>query len=119
MELNKKFDLWLYVYGIIISIGIWLFAEYAFAVSFLIGFAASIFNYRLLSNSTRNALNRPVGSRQGYIVAQQLIRFMIYFVVLLGAYFLEQINIIYTFIGMLSVKIVMFVYILLKKEGNE
>jgi hypothetical protein len=119
MELNKEFDLWVYIYGAIVSIGIWVFAEYAMAVSFLIGFAASLFNYRMLTNSTRNALERPVGSRQGYIVFNQLIRFGIYFVVLLGAYLLKQVDIIYAFVGMLSVKIVMFVYILLKKEGNE
>lgn len=119
MELNKSFDKWLYIYGLIVFVGIIIFTQYNWAVSFLFGFSASVFNYRLLTNSTRNALERPVGSRQGYVVTSQLIRFAIYFVVLLGAAFVDQLEIIVTFLGMLSVKIVMFVYILLKKEGDE
>jgi len=48
-----------------------------------------------------------------------MLRFTVYFGILLGAAFVDNIEIILTFIGMLSVKIVMFVYILLKKEEDE
>lgn len=119
MELDKSFDRWLYIYGFIVSVALLIFAGLTWSMSFLLGLATAVFNYRLMTNSVRNSLELPEGSRMGYVFRGQMIRFAIYFVILLGAAFTEQIEIILTFVGMLSVKIVMFVYILLKKEGDE
>lgn len=119
MELNRTFDKWLYLYGLVVSACFWIFMNNLWAMSFLFGFATSAFNFRLLTHSTKQVLEMMEGTRQRFVASRTLIRFMIYFVVLLGAAFIDSIEIVGTFVGMLSVKIVMFVYILLKKEGDE
>ena len=119
MENDKNFTRWLYAYGLVAFIGILAFSTVFWAMSFLLGYITSVFTYRLMTLSVLKSLNRPEGTRLKYVMSQQMMRFAIYFVILLGAAFVDNIEIILTFIGMLSVKIVMFVYILLKKEGNE
>lgn len=119
MENENIFTRWLYAYGAIVFLGIFVFSTRYWAMSFLLGFVTSVYSYRLMSSSVRKSLDRPEGTRMKYVMSQQMLRFAIYFGILLGSTFIANIEIVLTFIGMLSVKIVMFTYILLKKEEDE
>lgn len=119
MENDKTFTRWLYAYGLVVFIGVLAFSTILWAMSFLLGFLTSGIMYRMMTLSVQRSLERPEGTRLKYVMSQQMLRFSIYFVILLGAALIDNIEIVLTFVGMLSVKIVMFVYILLKKEGNE
>lgn len=119
MENDRVFTRWLYAYGFFVTIGLVVFGSLEWAMSFLLGFTTSAFNFRLMTLSVQRSLLRPEGTRLRYVMSQQMLRFTIYFVVLLGSAFVDNIEIVLSFVGMLSVKIVMFVYILLKKEGDE
>ena len=98
---------------------LWFVFGSAYAQSYLLGAATSMLNLSLLIKSSRRALERPEGSRQGYIMSQQVVRMGLYIAVLIAAFLIDTDALGYLFLlfGLLSVKIVLVVYTLFK-GGN-
>ncbi len=94
------------------------FIKPIFVTSFILGTATTLFNYSILIKNIKVSLSREVGTRMGYSMSMQIIRFVIYGSILAVAYYDSRFFIIPTFIGMLSVKIVLFIYILIVRRGD-
>ncbi len=98
---------------------LWVLFGASYAQSYLLGAATSMLNLSLLIKSSRRALERPEGSRQGYIMSQQVLRMGLYFAVLIAAFFIgtDPLGYLALLFGLLSVKIVLVLYTL-SKGGN-
>ncbi|XMB86722.1 ATP synthase subunit I [Mycoplasmatota bacterium WC44] len=123
-NINYKVVPFVWAYGIVVIlvlyfVGINQGVDTKWAFSFGLGLATSLMNFSLMTKAVRNALNRPEGSRMSYLMMQQGLRYAIYLVIMLSVAFNNKYDLIVTFVGMLSVKIVMFLYILITKGGNE
>ncbi|QVK21537.1 ATP synthase subunit I [Mycoplasmatota bacterium] len=113
-----------WVYGLIVSLILYFVGknqgvETMWTISFALGLATSLMNFSLMTKAVRNALSRPEGTRMRYLMMQQGLRYFIYIAIMLSVAFNNKFDLIFTFIGMLSVKVVMFFYILIKKGGDE
>jgi hypothetical protein len=98
---------------------LWLLFGASYAQSYLLGAATSMLNLSLLIKSSRRALDRPEGSRQGFILSQQVLRMGLYIAVLVAAFFIgtDALGYLALLFGLLSVKIVLVLYTLFK-GGN-
>jgi hypothetical protein len=98
---------------------LWLLFGASYAQSYLLGAATSMLNLSLLIKSSRRALDRPEGSRQGFILSQQVLRMGLYIAVLVAAFFIgtDPLGYLTLLFGLLSVKIVLVLYTLFK-GGN-
>jgi hypothetical protein len=97
----------------------WILLGSQYAQNYLLGAATSMLNLSLLIKSSRQALERPEGRRQGYIMSQQVVRMGLYIAVLVAASFIgiDALGYLFLLFGLLSVKIVLVVYTLFK-GGN-
>lgn len=123
-SINYKVIPFVWVYGIIVTLVLYFVGknqgvDTKWAFSFALGLATSLMNFSLLTKAVRTALSRPEGTRMRYLMMQQGLRYAIYFVILLSVAFNNKFDLIVTFVGMCSVKLVMFLYILITKGGNE
>lgn len=105
--------------GFIVVPLLWVIFGAQFAQLYLLGAATSMLSLSLLIKSSRRALERPVGSRQGYIMSQQVLRTGLYIGVLIAAFYIgaEPLGYLFLLFGLLSVKIVLVLYTLYK-GGN-
>jgi len=105
--------------GIIVVPLLWWVFGANYAQSYLLGLATSMLNLSLLIKSSRQALERPQGRRQGYIMSQQVLRMGLYIGVLIAAFFIgtDALGYLFLLFGLLSVKIVLVLYTLFK-GGN-
>jgi len=127
-----------WAYGIVISLAIFFIGNvpsvynnytllgesegvlgYTWAISFALGLVTSLLNFSLMSKAVRSALEKPEHDRMRYLMMQQGLRYVIYLGIMVSVAFNDRFDLIFAFVGMLSVKIVMVIYILITKGGNE
>jgi hypothetical protein len=108
-----------WVLALVVTPLVWWLLNATYAQMYLLGLATSMLNLSLLIKSSRQSLMRPEGSRQGYVIAQQVIRYAIYLGVFVAALWLQIDSFGYLFLllGFLSVKLVLVLYTL-SKGGN-
>jgi hypothetical protein len=108
-----------WVLALIVTPLVWWLLNATYAQMYLLGIATSMLNLSLLIKSSRQSLIRPEGSRQGYVISQQVIRYAIYIGVFVAALWLQIDSFGYLFLlmGFLSVKLVLVLYTLFK-GGN-
>jgi hypothetical protein len=114
---NVAIGVW--VLAIVVTPLVWWLLGATFAQMYLLGVATAMLNLSLLIKSSRQALDRPVGARQGYILTQQVLRYAIYLVVFGAALWMqvESFGYLFLLLGFLSVKMVLVLYTL-SKGGN-
>lgn len=116
MDSQYKVATYVAIYGVIGAVISLIVFDTTIMTSFILGLMTAMMNYSLMIKATRKSFLRPEGKRTGYIVTQTVLRLVIYGVVLYIASIDARFDIIATFVGMLSVKIVYYLLLLLKKE---
>jgi|GEM_PF-6509077 len=108
----------IWIYGIVVLLALYFIFGADYAFSFGLGLATSLLNFSLMIKAVRTSLSKPEGTRMRYLMIQQGLRYLIYIGILMYAAFTPDLEVIVAFIGMLSVKIVMFVYVLVSKKED-
>jgi len=118
-SMYSKVAIGVWAFGFVVVPLLWVFLGPQYAQNYLLGAATSMLNLSLLIKSSRNALDRPEGRRQGYIMSQQVLRMGLYIAVLIAAFVvgIDSLGYLFLLFGLLSVKIVLVVYTLFK-GGN-
>lgn len=116
LENNYKIATYVLIYGVIASIICFAVLGQRVAISFVLGLATAMMNYSLLLKSSRKLLDLHEGSQRGYAVRHSIMRFMIFAAILFIAAADVRFNVIATFVGMLSVKIVYYLYFAFSRE---
>ena len=116
MESKYKIATYVLVYGVVGTIISYVVFGSIIMISFLLGLATAMMNYSLLLKSTRRILEMNEGSQRGYAIRQSILRFSIFAVILYISSVDARFDIIATFVGMISVKVVYYVYFLINRE---
>jgi hypothetical protein len=113
-SIYSKVAIGVWAIGFVVVPLLWVFFGAQYAQNYLLGAATSMLNLSLLIKSSRNALERPEGRRQGYIMSQQALRMGLYIAVLIAAFVVgfDPLGYLFLLFGLLSVKIVLVVYTL-------
>lgn len=115
-EVYSNVAIGVWVLAMVVTPLVWWLLSASFAQMYLLGVATAMLNLSLLIKSSRQALNRPEGTRQGYILTQQVIRYVIYIAVFGAALWMqaESFGYLFLLLGFLSVKMVLVLYTLSK-----
>ena len=108
---------WLLV--ILIAPIIWFVVTPLSAQMLILGAATSLMSLSMIQRATTSSLNRDEGTRYGYVLRQQLLRYGLFIGILVAVYLLNIAPFDYLFLvlGFSSAKLVLILYTLFK-GGN-
>ena len=109
------------VWGLVILAApiIWLLITPLSAQMLILGAATSLMSLSMIQRSTTASLNKEEGTRYGYVLRQQLLRYGLFMAILVTVYYLgiEPLEYLFLVLGFSSAKIVLILYTLFK-GGN-
>lgn len=88
-------------------------------LSFIFGGGISILNFKLMDITVNRAVQMSPGKAQSYSTRHYMIRYFIYFVVLLVAGKADYLNFVTTMLGLLSIKMVITISAIIEKPKSQ
>lgn len=88
-------------------------------LSFIFGGGISVLNFKLMDITVKKAVQMPPGKAQSYSTRHYMIRYFIYFIVLLVAGKADYLNFITTMLGLLSIKMVITISAIFEKPSSQ
>ena len=98
---------------------IWFVVTPLSAQMLILGAATSLMSLSMIQRATTSSLNRDEGTRYGYVLRQQLLRYGLFIGILVAVYLLniEPFDYLFLVLGFSSAKLVLILYTLFK-GGN-
>lgn len=119
---NNDLIIKIYKRAVIISFFIMGFSFFIFSepkpivLGYLFGLIISMLSFKLLDNTINRAVKMTPGKSKGYTMLHYILRYMIYFIVLIVAGVAPYLNLPAAILGLLMVKFVLIVSTILDKD---
>ena len=120
---NQTFDYnivpYVWGYAFVVSIIIYFTYGAIYMNSFIVGVATNLLSFTVLKKAFTKAATMQKEKIMLYIIRNQMFRTFLYFAVLTAVFFNDSLDVVVAFIGILSVKLVTYIYMFFKREVNE